>query len=570
MPFKDDWLKRDGLLGGRYQVDRQLKEGPFSITYKMVETATGKPFILRVIPTSTSPAEHQEFASHLGNLWSQLSTLSHPRLPRYLDAFAMEGYICLLREYVEGGNLLQLIDDQKTLEEERVRDWAVQLCDLLYLLHNKGIVLGALRPQDVYIDKEGRLKIADYGPLVFVPPSRKPKMVKEWLGGLAAPEVLRRQTLRPSTDAYALGALMHYLLTRVRPRGPSSPFTMLAKYREDVGRDMNRMVMRMLQFSADGRFEDMAALKAALLGQQTGSSAPIQVDTGMSANPASLMFRDVRRGNHPVQRVTVWTAGADDTATVKSSSNWLRVTPDRVQGESGVLMVTVEPGELRETPEQGEIVLAGHKGRLTIPVTANVEPKMTAQLSPAVAAIMVAAVPLVCGGLAKLMQNGVADQVTQALAEHVHKGKHVLPHPPPLDPFLLHATQAYAFLMIWGALLVPVFAMMVFTTFKPEVRVRIWLLYAAVLLSPLILLTWLGGLPGPSDPPLAFRLLTLTGLSGPFAAINLSAAFLFTEVWWLAPLQRKLPQITAAVQWLVRIALVGALLFGSAQCFLLQ
>ena len=132
----------------------------------------------------------------------------------------------------------------------------------------------------------------------------------------------------------------------------------------------------------------------------------------------------------------------------------------------------------------------------------------------------------------------------------------------------MHATQAYAFLGIWVALLIPVFAMMIFTTFKPEVRVRIWLLYAVVLLSPLLLLAWLRALPVPDDQ-LGFRLLTLTGLGGPYTAVNLSAAFLFTEVWWLAPLQRKLPQITAAVQWLVRIVLAGALIYGSAWCFMM-
>ena len=227
-----------------------MNEGPFSIIYRMIEVATRKPYILRVIPTLPSPAEHSRSPTHLGNLWSAALHAQSPASAALRRRLCHGRLHLLLREFVEGTSLQQLIDDPKAMEEERVRDWAVQLCDLLYLLHNREHHhRRAAAPGRVHRQRGaaagGRLRTARVRAAVA-----QAAMVKEWLGGLAAPEVLRRQTLRPSTDVYALGALMHYLLTRVRPRGPSSPFTMLAKYREDVGRDMNRMVMRMLQFSA--------------------------------------------------------------------------------------------------------------------------------------------------------------------------------------------------------------------------------------------------------------------------------------------------------------------------------
>mmetsp|Transcript_24734 Transcript_24734/g.28428 ORF Transcript_24734/g.28428 Transcript_24734/m.28428 type:complete len:107 (+) Transcript_24734:261-581(+) len=92
-----------------------------------------------------------------------LEKLRHPFIITLYYAF-QKGYTCyLVHQLAHGGDLLQRITNSKGLSEEHCKFYAAEIISGLEFLHSNNIVYRSLKPEDVLLDREGHIKLSDFG-----------------------------------------------------------------------------------------------------------------------------------------------------------------------------------------------------------------------------------------------------------------------------------------------------------------------------------------------------------------------------------------------------------------------
>ncbi|MCU0728123.1 MAG: protein kinase [Planctomycetes bacterium] len=155
--------------------------------------------------------------------------VTHPNVVRTrgVDLLVVEGvpWCFLVMEYVEGRTLRTLLDDLGTVPEALVREIAKQVARGLAAIHAAGVVHRDVKPENVLITNDHRVRIMDLGVARLVDASVALTQEGQFAGSLlyAAPEQLGRGTVGPAADLYALGVVLHELATGQNPfRGEDS------------------------------------------------------------------------------------------------------------------------------------------------------------------------------------------------------------------------------------------------------------------------------------------------------------------------------------------------------------
>lgn len=153
-----------------------------------------------------------------------LAGLHHPNIAHLLDGgVTEEGVPYLIMEYVDGTPIDEYCDDNKLNLSERL-DLFKDVCATVQHAHGNLIVHRDLKPQNIYVTQEGIVKILDFGIAKLLNPRHQQISSVEtipgqkiWTPQYAAPEQVRDESITVATDIYALGALLHHLLTGSHP-----------------------------------------------------------------------------------------------------------------------------------------------------------------------------------------------------------------------------------------------------------------------------------------------------------------------------------------------------------------
>ncbi|MHB2017879.1 MAG: protein kinase domain-containing protein [Candidatus Xenobia bacterium] len=207
-------------LQGRYTIVGKLGEGGMGTVWLAREKSLHqKPVAVKVLQQDLqgSPQAAREFEKEA----LMLSRVSHPGLVEVTDYFIEDGHPHLVMSYIEGRNLLQIMErSPRLLDVSRVVDWTLQVCDVLEYLHAQQppIIVRDLKPSNLMLTAGNRVVLIDFGLARWHDATR----TSTWLSnvgspGFAPPEEYGFGSTDPRTDIYALGATLHMLLTRQRP-----------------------------------------------------------------------------------------------------------------------------------------------------------------------------------------------------------------------------------------------------------------------------------------------------------------------------------------------------------------
>ncbi|MFK7989636.1 MAG: serine/threonine-protein kinase [Sandaracinaceae bacterium] len=160
------------------------------------------------------------------------SRLGHPNIVVTHDVIADAGSMALVMEKVDGPSLRTVLHDRGKLDPECVLDLGVQLAEGLAAVHAVGIVHRDLKPANLLLQPTAsgpRLKVADFG-IASLPDTEQMTRAGTVLGTPAymAPERFRGMKATPQQDVYALGIILHELLTGRAPVDADSPIEVLA------------------------------------------------------------------------------------------------------------------------------------------------------------------------------------------------------------------------------------------------------------------------------------------------------------------------------------------------------
>jgi serine/threonine protein kinase len=249
-----------------FTIGEIIGQGHIATVYRALDRRSQQPVALKVLREDSPVPSARAFFQ---NEMTLLARLEHPHIPAFLGHF--ENPLCIalqLIEGVDGETLLATLPEGDFLPPERVCRWGIALCETFMYLHsqNPPLVFRDLKPAHMLVNAEDQMWLVDFNLARIVQPgTRTPEAEQAGTEGFAAPEQYVGHDT-PLVDIYALGATLHYLLTRIDPR-KERPFTFAPtrSIHSGISTSLAAALMKALAYEPEDRFQNAEALRAALL-----------------------------------------------------------------------------------------------------------------------------------------------------------------------------------------------------------------------------------------------------------------------------------------------------------------
>lgn len=198
-----------------FKVLMQLGKGSFGEVYLVEKIDTGSQYALKVLMKDKIMGSNLiKYAFAERNI---LLSVSHPFIVRLDYAFQTADKLALVMEYCPNGDLGMHISREQRFEEEKARFYASEVLLALEELHKNGIIFRDLKPDNVVVDKEGHIKLTDFG--LSKEGLYEGQFAKSFCGSVAylAPEMIKRTGHTRSVDWYLFGVLIYEMLIGTPP-----------------------------------------------------------------------------------------------------------------------------------------------------------------------------------------------------------------------------------------------------------------------------------------------------------------------------------------------------------------
>jgi len=260
---------------GPFILGRQIGAGGMGIVYLATHIESGKQVALKVLPPALSDDEKllQRFEREIGIL----KRMKHPNIVKYYGGGTHQGERWYAMEYVDGGSLHDILKKRKRLTWEQAIQVGRQLTAALEHAHNAGIIHRDLKPGNLFITKNGRIKLGDFG-IARDTEATALTAAGKTVGTYAymAPEQIHGNApISRKTDLYATGCLLYELLVGETPFVTANPAEMLMMHLNDYPYNLHekdvecppaldQLVERLLQKDQDDRPFDALAVNTEL------------------------------------------------------------------------------------------------------------------------------------------------------------------------------------------------------------------------------------------------------------------------------------------------------------------
>ena len=287
-----------GAKLGRYEILSKIGEGGMGEVYRARDEKLNRDVAIKVLPADLS--ENAERLLRFEQEAQAAGALNHPNILAVYDVGVHDRSPYVVSELLEGETLRELLDQRQPATRKSI-DYAVQLAHGLAAPRDKGIVHRDIKPDNIFLTKDERIKILDFGLAKLVQPSGEDvaqteiatRKVRTDPGtvmgtvGYMSPEQVRGQATDHRTDIFSFGAVLYELLSRRRAfRGDSSIETLNAILKEEpaelsasnpnIAPGLERVVWHCLEKSPERRFQSATDVAFALESLTGVTSHPSQ------------------------------------------------------------------------------------------------------------------------------------------------------------------------------------------------------------------------------------------------------------------------------------------------------
>jgi serine/threonine-protein kinase len=272
-----------GLLGAGerirdYEAQKVLGCGGFSAVYKARDLLHNRDVALKeLFALNVNDSQRFEHEAAI------LSRLSHPQLPAFYDHFEENGKRYLVMEFIHGQSLVDIVEARRkqgqTMRESIVMGWALQLCDVIDYLHEKGIIHRDIKPDNVRLTPAGEIYLVDLGIAKrIVPGAANQTVVHGQTSGYAPMEQYSGKNSQfkgktdERSDVYSLGATIYTVVTNRVPEDARSlaaqveVLVPIQQVNPVIGDQFALTVERAMKVLPQDRFASVAEMKRSFLG----------------------------------------------------------------------------------------------------------------------------------------------------------------------------------------------------------------------------------------------------------------------------------------------------------------
>lgn len=223
------------LLNGRYRLVAQQGSGGMAVIYKAVDQFLGRTVAVKVLRPSLTA--DPTFIARFRNEARSVANLSHPNIVTVHDVGSDQQMQYIVMEYVEGQDLKKIIRRDGLLAIDLAIDLAIQICAGIGFAHRAGIVHADVKPQNILITEDYRVKVTDFGIAQALTDTQTIQRQDVVWGSpqYFAPEQARGEKPTPASDVYAIGIILFEMLTgRLPYAGASQQELAIAHLRDRV------------------------------------------------------------------------------------------------------------------------------------------------------------------------------------------------------------------------------------------------------------------------------------------------------------------------------------------------
>ena len=289
---------------GKYLIEAELGRGGMGVVYRAHQPSLERTVAIKLLSSDLigDPDGVRRFRQEA----RAIARLNHPNIVQVYDIEEEENLLYLVMEFVDGESLDGLITKQ-VLTESRCLKIVAEIADALHFAHEKGVVHRDVKPANVLMTSDGRVKVADFGLAYLIDreggTTRTGFLV--WSPNYMSPEQAMGQKADRRSDIYSLGVVLFRMLTGRVPFVAESSHAVLFMHVQQEPpdpREMNRgislvtrgLVLKALNKKPEARFQTMGEFRDALARQAAALSAPAAGEISLDDGTLALGTEDLR------------------------------------------------------------------------------------------------------------------------------------------------------------------------------------------------------------------------------------------------------------------------------------
>ncbi len=208
--------EHDSLLGrtlGRFEIVRELGRGAMGIVYEARDPAIGRRVAIKTVKTGPAGDVAAELLERFRREASAAGTLSHQNIVTVYDVGEQDGVVYIAMEFLEGQPLDKILDARRCLPVEECVELVAQVLDGLGHAHEHGVVHRDVKPANIVVNKDGQVKVADFGIAHTVDSTLTRTGVLIGTPNYMSPEQFAAGHIDGRSDLFSTAVILYELLT---------------------------------------------------------------------------------------------------------------------------------------------------------------------------------------------------------------------------------------------------------------------------------------------------------------------------------------------------------------------
>lgn len=266
------------VLSGRYVVEAVVGTGGMAVVYRAYDRVRKQTVALKVLrPEYESDVE---FVRRFSREAEAASKVSHENIANLLDVGIDGDVRYIVMEFVDGQTLKEMIREQGRIKPDQALRMTIRILAAVDHAHRNGIVHRDIKPQNILVDRQGHVKVADFG--IARLKTSQTTLVEGENGASAlgsvhyfSPEQARGEVADEKSDLYSVGVVLYEMLTGQVPFDGETSVSVALKhvseepksmrlYQSGISKALDEVVMRALCKDASKRYQTAAEMAADL------------------------------------------------------------------------------------------------------------------------------------------------------------------------------------------------------------------------------------------------------------------------------------------------------------------